>query len=449
MSLPSEVESGNKEYKLKVVTELNERFEQLASQMKWRLNEGDGIALYYLGVSDNGDIKNINIKDFRISIRNLVKISKIINAKIISTKKIKFDKDLFYYLITINLENKIIESTNVIFIGPSKSGKSTLIGNLSRNIRDDGKGKSRKFVFNHKHEIYSGETSSVSVQNKKFELDDKIININLIDTPGKSKYLKSTICALSKYPSDVIFLVIDPNNINNNNKFYIELLNFYNLNFYIILTKKDIYKTLNKNIKKKLNDLNKNKISYIEVSNVTTKGYSKINKILKKNYIKNQKNDISVQVCDVLNIPNYPTIYTGITYNNINLDDSYILSSSNFEKKNVHISSVHFMDKPLNSIEKGHLITFTLDIDIDNKTDIILSKKKINKIKEIKVTCNEEILQNQGICIYNNQYNVVKINYQDDFYILTNLDSSYFINLNEKIILKIDDKYYFMKYKNI
>ena len=107
------------------------------------------------------------------------------------------------------------------------------------------------------------------------------------------------------------------------------------------------------------------------------------------------------------------------------------------------------MDKPLNSIEKGHLITFTLDIDIDNKTDIILSKKKINKIKEIKVTCNEEILQNQGICIYNNQYNVVKINYQDDFYILTNLDSSYFINLNEKIILKIDDKYYFMKYKNI
>ena len=61
MYLPPEVESGNKEYKLKVITESDERFEQLASQMKWRLNEGNGIAFYYLGVSDNGDIKNISI----------------------------------------------------------------------------------------------------------------------------------------------------------------------------------------------------------------------------------------------------------------------------------------------------------------------------------------------------------------------------------------------------
>ena len=446
MSLPSEVEYGNIEYKLKLIIDSTDKLEHLASQMKWRLNEGNGIAFYYLGVSDNGQVKNINNKDFKVTIKNLIKVTKIINAKILSTKKIKFNKELFYYLITINNDNKITETNNIIFIGPSKSGKSTLIGNLSRNIKDDGKGKSRKFVFNHKHEIYSGETSSVSIQNKKFEIEDKIINVNLIDTPGKSKYLKSTVCALCKYNPCVVFIIIDLNYSSNDLEFLINLVKFLKLNFYIIITKKDIYKILNKENKNKFNELNKNKISYIEISNITTKGYSKINKILKKKYNNFQNDKISIQVCDILNIPNFSTIYTGITFNNININKNYILTSSNFEKKNVQISSIHFMNKPLDLIEKEHLVTFTLsNIDINNKTDIILSNKKIDKIKEIKATCNEEIAQNQGICIYNNQYNVVKINKKNNYYILTNLDSSYFINLNDKIILKIDDKYYFIK----
>jgi len=445
MLLPPEIESGNKEYKLKLISNDPNRIEQLASQMKWRLNEGNGVAEYYLGVADNGQIMNISANDFKISIKNFIKIIKIIDAKIISNEKIKHN-NLYYHLIKIESSNKLIQSLNILFIGPQSSGKSTIIGNLTRNMKDNGFGKSRKFVFNHKHEIYSGETSSISIQNKQIHNDNKIINLNLIDTPGKKKYMKATICALCKYQPDILFLVIDPLNIKVDDlKFFIELLNFNKYNYYILLTKKDIYKTFHKNyiLKNILDIYNKNKISYIEISNITNKGYNKIYKIFRKNYIKNNK-DINIQVCDILSIPNFPTIYTGLTFTDIDLNKKYILNTSNIQK-NIKISSIYFLDKPKSKIESGHLVTFTINNqDIDNKTDIIITSKNIKRNKSIHFTYDIDILHNQGICIYNNQYNIVKIYKNNNKYTLTNIDNSNFINLDNKIILKIDNQYHFI-----
>lgn len=47
--LPPEPEQGNVEYKLKLVNPSNERFEHLVTQMKWRLREGHGEAIYQIG----------------------------------------------------------------------------------------------------------------------------------------------------------------------------------------------------------------------------------------------------------------------------------------------------------------------------------------------------------------------------------------------------------------
>ncbi len=68
-----------------------------------------------------------------------------------------------YYIIKLTSEILDIKTIRILFIGPTNSGKSTIVGNLSKKMQDDGNGKSRKYVFNHKHEIYSGETSSVSI----------------------------------------------------------------------------------------------------------------------------------------------------------------------------------------------------------------------------------------------------------------------------------------------
>ena len=51
---PAEIEEGNIEYKRNFINITKTRLNQLTAQMNWRINEGNGICYYYLGVCDNG-----------------------------------------------------------------------------------------------------------------------------------------------------------------------------------------------------------------------------------------------------------------------------------------------------------------------------------------------------------------------------------------------------------
>ncbi len=62
-NLDQEDDFGNVEYKLKLIHSNNERIEQLTTQMKFRLQEGNGEAKYVIGVEDNGNAKGLNHKD--------------------------------------------------------------------------------------------------------------------------------------------------------------------------------------------------------------------------------------------------------------------------------------------------------------------------------------------------------------------------------------------------
>ena len=53
-NLPQEVEYGNIEYKWKLIDPSREKLDRLVSQLNWRLHEGKGVAIYYIGVQDNG-----------------------------------------------------------------------------------------------------------------------------------------------------------------------------------------------------------------------------------------------------------------------------------------------------------------------------------------------------------------------------------------------------------
>ena len=88
--LPKESYDGNVEYKLKLTDNYEEKkYQKLATQMKYRLNEGKGKAIYIIGVCDNGNALGINYKDLIITLEKILIIVKIINAEI---KKItKYD----------------------------------------------------------------------------------------------------------------------------------------------------------------------------------------------------------------------------------------------------------------------------------------------------------------------------------------------------------------------
>jgi GTPase len=85
---PPEVEIGNKEYKRNLLNQYpkNKFLHKRATQMKYRLLEGDGKAIYILGIEDCGRADGINEIDLDITIDNIKKIVEIIEAKIIKIR---------------------------------------------------------------------------------------------------------------------------------------------------------------------------------------------------------------------------------------------------------------------------------------------------------------------------------------------------------------------------
>lgn len=51
------------------------RFEHLATQMKWRLQEGRGEAVYQIGVEDNGMLVGLSEEDMRASLKTLHRLA--------------------------------------------------------------------------------------------------------------------------------------------------------------------------------------------------------------------------------------------------------------------------------------------------------------------------------------------------------------------------------------
>jgi GTPase len=51
---PAEIEDGHIEYKRHFINVTDTRLNHLTAQMNWRINEGNGICYYYIGICDNG-----------------------------------------------------------------------------------------------------------------------------------------------------------------------------------------------------------------------------------------------------------------------------------------------------------------------------------------------------------------------------------------------------------
>ena len=82
--LDQEDDYGNVEYKLKLVHPNQERIEQLTTQMKFRLQEGNGEAKYVIGVEDDGTPKGLSFQEMY---RSLSIIFSLENCVIIFIKK--------------------------------------------------------------------------------------------------------------------------------------------------------------------------------------------------------------------------------------------------------------------------------------------------------------------------------------------------------------------------
>jgi GTPase len=132
-----------------------------------------GEAIYEIGVEDNGVPTGLSDEDLDISISNLKRMAKELSADI--SGKLP----LLFVIVSVvrkrdGVTGKVAEvlvrryatedflEIRVAVVGNVDSGKSTLLGVLTRGQLDNGRGLARTNVFKHKHEIETGRTSSIS-----------------------------------------------------------------------------------------------------------------------------------------------------------------------------------------------------------------------------------------------------------------------------------------------
>lgn len=79
-----ECDFGNREYKRHLLNQ--DKLHHLATQLLFRLEEGNGKAVYIIGIDNNGNNTGINEEELELSLNSIKKIVKIINANISNIK---------------------------------------------------------------------------------------------------------------------------------------------------------------------------------------------------------------------------------------------------------------------------------------------------------------------------------------------------------------------------
>uniref|UniRef100_A0AAR2LIG3 Tr-type G domain-containing protein n=1 Tax=Pygocentrus nattereri TaxID=42514 RepID=A0AAR2LIG3_PYGNA len=219
---------------LKLVNPTQYRFEHLATQMKWRLQEGRGEAVYQIGVEDNGLLVGLSEADMRASLRTLRRMAEKVGADITVLREREVDyeseepRKIAEVLVRKVPDDQQFLDLRVAVLGNVDSGKSTLLGVLTQGELDNGRGRARLNLFRHLHEIQTGRTSSISFEILGFDSKGEVVNysdsrtaeeicesaskmITFIDLAGHHKYLKTTIFGLTSYCPDFAMLVVSAN----------------------------------------------------------------------------------------------------------------------------------------------------------------------------------------------------------------------------------------------
>ena len=189
---------GNVEYKRCILSSNQDRLYQLATQMLFRLNEGDGICYYYLGIEDNGSVSNISIEELELSLENIKKIVNSINCCI---NNIKETNNYLKIEIKKKEDKYNFEEIKVLLIGDTMKGKTTFLAFLVKNLLCKN---ANLFLLNHKHELETGKNSSISIHYKYINNINNNYRFVFFDTPGTEKYKKTTNRLINKIKFDVI-----------------------------------------------------------------------------------------------------------------------------------------------------------------------------------------------------------------------------------------------------
>ncbi len=189
-----------------------ERKQQLASQMKYRLERGNGEAIYFIGVDDDGNLLGLEKPEMDESLYVLGEIARNVKSKITAVETEPAGRGEVAKVLINRLQTSKPDHLLIGVAGHVDHGKSTLVGTLTTGSLDTGSGSTRIFLDVQKHEIERGLSADLSFAvygfnqgnplriknplNKRekaimVEKCDKLISF--VDTVGHEPWLRTTI----------------------------------------------------------------------------------------------------------------------------------------------------------------------------------------------------------------------------------------------------------------
>uniref|UniRef100_A0AC35U4M4 Tr-type G domain-containing protein n=1 Tax=Rhabditophanes sp. KR3021 TaxID=114890 RepID=A0AC35U4M4_9BILA len=235
--------------------------------LKELITAGENETLIEIGVSiENAadECKGLSVEELEIANNNHKIILKDINVEgtHLITKSLKDNLVTEVVLLRQLSEESDFIEVKIAVIGNVDAGKSTLLGVLTHNALDDGRGHARQKLFRHKHEFETGRTSSIGNDILGFDIHGKIVNnpdphngnldwihickesskvITFLDLAGHEKYLKTTIFGMTGHMPDYTMLMVGSNSgIVGTTREHLSLALSLSVPVFIVVTKIDM-----------------------------------------------------------------------------------------------------------------------------------------------------------------------------------------------------------------
>ncbi len=219
---PSEIEEGNIEYKRYFFNLSDSKINHLSAQMNWRINEGNGICHYYLGICDDGTIyTNFSQENIDYSL-DMLKIMVNNCNSYIDNIKINRIYNLLWLDVTIKKNYQYINEYRILYI-------NHISNNLSNIIPNYKKGKDlfyNSIIFNNEKYLFFEKDNITKNYITKIK---KLIDFNLIITEPINNNINN-IDELMNYVNDNMTGNII-NNINHNNNLEFNIIKKTNIPF--------------------------------------------------------------------------------------------------------------------------------------------------------------------------------------------------------------------------
>lgn len=261
--MPPETDgSGNIEYKVKLNTISSTRRTHLATQLQWRLAEGNGHAIYVVGVHDNGEVVGITEDELQTTVDIMQNMAKQLgNVHLASIDRRRLSGKDSRVVAEVHFVQRSLDKRTelrVAVLGDYGVGKSTVLGCLTYDEADDGRGKSRLNLLRHRHEVESGRTSSITLETVGFDADGKVLNyannrsaeqiyqrsqhvVTFVDTCGYAKHLKTTASAITGHSPHVyvVAAAADSPTVTDTTREYLRIASVLRAPLAIVVTKMD------------------------------------------------------------------------------------------------------------------------------------------------------------------------------------------------------------------